>query len=210
MLRTVCVVLRIVSAIISIGPAIADEPQRQHADSDVLYQECVSKSQTGHYTDYDADRELKYQTNTNEFCLRQVQNILYLRDVEYRRQALSEAQTNGQRIIFVSMSILLFATFSGIILAGIQIISSYRLMSQGYRQLGTDSDLVIKYNSVALRSSIAGVTIFAISMLFFAFFIYVNNTIQETPLSFSTPPAQFPPAQNVPLSSVPTKASPSP
>jgi hypothetical protein len=171
-------------------------------NSDALYQSCVEKiADPTHLATSDFSREGPYYQAINGLCYQRVQSMLLLRDFEFRRQQFNNAQLDNQQLNRVAMVILLFATFSGIVLAGLQLLSSYRLMSQGYAKIGTDSDVVVKYNSVAIKSSIAGVTIFAISMLFFA--VYIRFTYQtqpselrELPLLNILPPDPTAPSQS--------------
>jgi hypothetical protein len=95
------------------------------------------------------------------------------------------------------MIILLFATTSGVVLAGIQMFVSYRLMSKGYEQFGVNTELVLKYNSIALRSSAVGVSIFAISMLFFAVLIFLNYQIHVVPIDTVTQPIHVGPSASM-------------
>jgi len=161
--------------------------------ADSLFQACVDKARQTF-----GGTQAQETFEATNVCYSQVAGQLTLRDYELRRQAFSTSQQEGLRINLVSMIVLLVATTSGIVLAALQMFWSFRLMSRGYEKLEANTEVLLKYNSVALRSSAVGVSIFAISMLFFAVFIFFNYQITVIPpTSYDTTPAY---SRSVPLS----------
>jgi len=144
----------------------AAEVQPPLTSSDQILQNCVDRAHTTIIRPADLAQQQNYENSIASACYSQTSSQLLLRDFEVRRQMFLASQQAGQGINYVAMIILLFATTSGVILSGLQIFTSYRLMSKGYEQAGINTELVMKYNSIALRSSAVGVSIFAISVLF--------------------------------------------
>lgn len=62
-------------------------------------------------------------------------------------------------------------TLSGVVLAGIQLVASYRLAAAGKGEFGRDNDLTVSKSSLSLRSSIVGLMILIVSFAFFLVFI---------------------------------------
>jgi hypothetical protein len=166
------------------GHPSGKENQPPSASSDSIFRTCLDKAhEATKMIPPDQTQQSTYDEIMLNTCYGQVRAQLILREFELRGQALSATQREGLRINLLSMIILLFATTSGILLSGLQMLVSFRLMLRGYQQIESNTELVLKYNAVALRSSAVGVTIFTVSMLFFAFFIYFNYQISAVPSS---------------------------
>jgi hypothetical protein len=159
--------------------------------SDSIFQSCIDRLSAINIAPNSPQQPTRTEQITAS-CYTQASGQLTLRDYELRRQAYANSQQEGQRINLVAVVILLFATTSGGILAGLQMLASFRLMTKGYEQMGVNSELVLKYNSIALRSSAVGVTIFAISMLFFGVYILYTFRINELPSEPSVAPRSIP------------------
>ncbi len=70
-------------------------------------------------------------------------------------------------------------TFSGVVLAGLQLLGSYRLAKLGRAAFGDGGEATITASSVAVKSSVVGVVILAISFAFFLVFVLDVYTIRE-------------------------------
>ena len=81
----------------------------------------------------------------------------------------------------VMLYMVVFITLSGVILAGLQLWASYRLASCGKGTLADGGDLTFKPDDVAVKSSVVGVIILAISLAFFS--IFVAQVYKITPLA---------------------------
>jgi hypothetical protein len=109
-----------------------------------------------------------------------------------------------QNNILLWMVVLL--TFSGVALAGLQLWASYRLATAGKGELASGGEVSLTPGSAAVKSSVIGVLILALSLAFFI--IYVREVYRITPLtggsvptpnSEGTQPSPSPsPAQDVP------------
>ncbi len=71
----------------------------------------------------------------------------------------------------IIMLMVVSITISGVILAGLQLLASYRLASLGKDVLSETSEVNLSFNRMAVRSSVVGVIILAISFAFFLVFV---------------------------------------
>jgi hypothetical protein len=96
----------------------------------------------------------------------------------------------------VMLYMVVFITLSGVILAGLQLWASYRLAVSGKGQLAEGGDLSIHPGNVAVKSSVVGVVILAISLAFFMIFVtdvYRITPASETAASPASAPSPPPP-----------------
>ncbi len=91
-------------------------------------------------------------------------------------------------------------TISGVVLAGLQLLGSYRLAKDGHGEFGGGGEASASVSSVAVKSSVVGVVILAISFAFFLVFVMDVYTIRDVsgsaPAAPAAPPAA-PPAHQV-------------
>src|SRR5262249_31173546 len=97
------------------------------ANSDSLFQDCLQRARALAIRATDSAE----QANLTRSCFIQISNQLALRDFEFKQQTFSIAQERSVRINLVTRAILLIATTLGIILSGLQLLWSFRLMSKG-------------------------------------------------------------------------------
>jgi hypothetical protein len=62
-------------------------------------------------------------------------------------------------------------TVSGVILAAVQLWATYRLAAQGKQSIGIDSTVTIEAKRLAVQSSVVGVIILALSLVFFTVYV---------------------------------------
>jgi hypothetical protein len=70
-----------------------------------------------------------------------------------------------------------FITISGILLSGLQLLTSYRL-ALAKKPDNTKGELIVQSNRLTLRSSVVGLFILALSLLFFIIYVYGVYTIK--------------------------------
>jgi hypothetical protein len=70
-------------------------------------------------------------------------------------------------------------TISGVLLAGLQLMASYKLAISGRQQFGDSSDLLLQHDKITLKSSVTGLFILVISFAFFIIFVFEVYTIKE-------------------------------
>lgn len=145
------------------------------ANSDSLFQDCLQRARALAIRAADSAE----QASLTRSCFIQISNQLSLRDLEFKQQTVSIAQEQSLRINLMTRAILLIAATLGMVLSGLQLLWSFRLMSKGYEQIGTDTQLVLRFNSIAFRSSVVGVIVFAIAMLCLALLIFHAFRVSE-------------------------------
>jgi hypothetical protein len=108
----------------------------------------------------------------------------------------------NENIVLLYMVVLL--TISGVVLAGLQLLASYRLALAGRGELaGGGSEIAYSATSVSFKSSVIGLTILALSFAFFLVFIVYVYDLREIGADGASRPAA--PAQQQPT---PTRLMP--
>jgi hypothetical protein len=153
----------------------------------------------------------------------------YLCDKIHSQRLLYEEQViRNENIVFqryentIIMFMVVSITVSGVILAGLQLLASYKLASSGKASFGESGELNISSNALAVKSSVVGVIILGISFAFFLVFVMyvytfttdsVNNernpyATQESATQVPSPETNAGPIENV-GKVVPAQPSPS-
>ncbi len=123
-----------------------------------------------------------------------------------REQIIRNAGFADQRYENCVLLLMVVAiTISGVVLAGLQLLGSYRLAKNGHGEFGGGGEASVSVHSVAVKSSVVGVLILAISFAFFLVFVVDVYTIRDVGGTASSAPAG-PPAHQ--LSSGPTQPYP--
>lgn len=105
-------------------------------------------------------------------------NDFAVRELTYRQQ---------YRTNHVLMWLVVGVAISGVLLAGVQLLTSYRLASALNLLPTSDSEIILRHNQVALKSSVTGLVILLISFAFFLIFVlYIYRF--EKPEHQSGPP----------------------
>ena len=112
----------------------------------------------------------------------------YLCDNITGRKLLYEEQViRNENFVFqryentIIMLMVVSITVSGVILAGLQLLASYKLASIGKGSIDERSEVNFSFNSMAVKSSVVGVVILGISFAFFLVFVLYVYTF--TPVS---------------------------
>jgi hypothetical protein len=132
-------------------------------------------------------------------------SVYYLCDAMTSRKLLYEEQViRNENFVFqryentIIMLMVVSITISGVILAGLQLFASYKLAAVGKGVFEATGEVNITSHNMAVKSSVVGVVILAISFAFFLVFVLYVYTF--TPVANSGTPA---------ASSSPQAASPS-
>jgi hypothetical protein len=117
-------------------------------------------------------------------------SVYYLCDAMTSRKLLYEEQViRNENFVFqryentIIMLMVVSITISGVILAGLQLFASYKLASVGKATFADAGEVTIDSHSLAVKSSVVGVIILAISFAFFLVFVLYVYTF--TPVSNS-------------------------
>lgn len=112
---------------------------------------------------------------STQICYSLLREQGLLKDISVR--ALSYEQQYRANGILLWMVVCI--TVSGVVLAGLQLLASYRLAMLTGSALGADSQLTLARNQVALKSSITGLSIMLLSFAFFLVFVRYVYKIDE-------------------------------
>jgi hypothetical protein len=111
-----------------------------------------------------------------KLCGEQIYNIDALNDFTIRREKFTQQELDERVILFLVVAI----TLSGVFLAGLQLLASYRLASRRRLKFTEDSTLSLEHDKVSLRSSVTGLMILIVSLGFFIIYVKWVYTIRET------------------------------
>lgn len=114
----------------------------------------------------------------------------------------------SENIVLMVMVVLI--TLSGVVLAALQLLASYKLASLGKGSLSDGGEVNLTVSNLAVKSSVVGVTILAISFAFFLVFVLYVYTIKtdgsNSVVGAPPPPPNAAPAQ--PFMTPPVSAPP--
>jgi hypothetical protein len=136
----------------------------------------------------------------NLFCYNSIGSQLRIDSDRIRLDAF--VFQRNENIVLLYMVVLL--TISGVVLAGMQLLASYRLALAGRGELaGGASEIAYSATSVSFKSSVIGLTMLAMSFAFFLVFIVYVYDMREISSDGTSRPAA--PAQQQPT---PTRLMP--
>lgn len=111
----------------------------------------------------------------SDLCYKAVYNETLINDFAIRRNLYME-QPYLDRVLLWTV---VFITISGVILSAMQLITSYKLTVLGKLPADASSNLIIEKDKITLQSSVVGLFILTISLVFFVIFVYGVYTIKE-------------------------------
>lgn len=103
-----------------------------------------------------------------------------LKDFSYRREKFDQ-QVHDDNIMLWMVVII---TIIGVILAGLQLYTSYMLAMAGKVKGSQDSSVTIEAGKIAVKSSITGLLILAMSFAFFCVFVVEVYTFKEDKVDY--------------------------
>ncbi|MEA3022441.1 MAG: hypothetical protein QOK01_1293 [Alphaproteobacteria bacterium] len=108
----------------------------------------------------------------NGFCYDTIGSQLKIDQEKIRRDNFLFQR--NENVVLLYMVVLI--TISGVVLAGVQLLASYKLAVLGRGELAGGSEINYSANSISFKSSVIGLTILAMSFAFFlVFVIYVYD-----------------------------------
>jgi hypothetical protein len=116
-------------------------------------------------------------------CGEQIYDIDALNDFAIRKQKFTQQELDERVILFLVVAI----TLSGVCLAGLQLLASYKLASRRRVNFTEDSTLSLEHDKVSLRSSVTGLMILVVSLGFFIIYVKWVYAIRE--VGIEPPPA---------------------
>jgi hypothetical protein len=100
-------------------------------------------------------------------CAHEVYSLDSLVDFDIRREKLRKQEMDERIMLWMVVSV----TMSGVVLAGLQLLASYRLASAGLGGSPEAGELSLETNKLAIKSSVTGLFILAFSLAFFVFYV---------------------------------------
>lgn len=115
--------------------------------------------------------------NVEQFCWRMLTDQAQVQRTHATARIYEDQIFQNHLMLYM----VVFITLSGVILAGVQLWTSYKLAELGKGATDDGSDFTFKPGDIAVKSSVVGVAILAISLAFFS--IFVTEVYKLTPLS---------------------------
>ena len=123
-------------------------------------------------------------------CGEQIYNIDALNDFAIRKEKFTQQELDERVILFLVVAI----TLSGVCLAALQLLASYKLASRQRAKFIEDSTLSLEHDKVSLRSSVTGLMILVVSLGFFIIYVKWVYTVREVGIEAPPPMHQDMPA----------------
>ncbi len=108
-------------------------------------------------------------------CGNEAFNALYLEDFRIRKEKFVRQYLDERVTLWMVVAI----TLSGVLLAAVQLVMSFRLALRGRAAFGQDNELALESGKISLRSSITGAVILALSFAFFMVYVIWIYSIRE-------------------------------
>ena len=123
--------------------------------------------------------DLQILGNIHSFCYSEAAEEDVLSEFSIRRLAY----LSQQRELPVLMWLVVAITLSGVALSGLQLLAAYQLALAGKESLqqGQGGELGLEKGKLSLRSSVTGLLMLLISLLFFYVFVNEVYLVKETP-----------------------------
>jgi hypothetical protein len=176
-LLTALVVALLLYLIVTL-PAARD---RTASADDKVISHCIDAygvTTNGHTTDVEALNKL------NGFCFSTARNQLLVDEENIRKDNFVFQRYENIILLFIVVTL----TLSGVILAGLQLLASYKLAVIGRGELSGGAEVSYSKDAVSFKSSVVGLAILFISFAFFMVFVLEVYTLKETTTSAASVP----------------------
>jgi hypothetical protein len=108
-------------------------------------------------------------------CNQQIYELLNNDDFSIRREKYRQQELHER----VNLWLVVCITLSGLIFSGIQLFISYKLASSGKEGWSNNTEFAIEQGKMSFRSSITGLVILALSLIFFVVYVKWIYSVQE-------------------------------
>ncbi len=174
-LALVGAVVTVLGAVLSRNTAVVAQPLKVKDYTRAL-QDCEDNANRSMNTVRD-DFETFRQIWTT--CGNQIYLVDLMEDFDIRREKLIRQELDERVILWMVVGI----TMSGVFLAGLQLLASYRLAVAGTGKLGDTSNIAVETgkdtHKITVQSSVTGLMILVVSLAFFIVYVKWIYTIQE-------------------------------
>lgn len=148
-------------------------------NSPLSMSDCIKKTLS--FAETNGRGRISDATEVSRLCYSIIREDGLLSDFNIRREIYKQQYAQSNILLYM----VIFITISGVLMAGFQLIMSYRL-SGHYRQTAApETELIFKQDRLALRSSIVGLFILAFSLAFFIIFVRFVYKLEECDVSVS-------------------------
>lgn len=131
------------------------------------------------------DVSLSDYEKVSEFCGHETYALEKLVAIDVSTETFHRQMFDTRLILFMVVVI----TLSGVGLATVQLLASYKLASAGHGEaFGAQSEISLERNKVSLKSSVTGLIILVVSLAFFI--VYVKWVYPITPVNMDSSPSQ--------------------
>jgi hypothetical protein len=164
-------------------PAARD---RSVSGEDKVISRCIDAHRSvtsSQLTDIDALSRL------NNFCYDTARSQLLVDEENIRKDNFVFQRYENMILLFVVVSL----TLSGVILAGLQLLASYKLAVAGRGELAGGAEVSYSKDTVSFKSSVVGLAILFISFAFFMVFVLEVYTLKESTASTPSVPGMSEP-----------------
>ena len=120
---------------------------------------------------------LEFGAQANSLCYDQARSGGLLRELDIRRTAFEDQAYHSFIILWLVVAI----TLSGVGLAGAQLWMSFELALQGRAVDETEGEISVERGKIVVRSSVTGLLILTISLVFFLVYAIYIFQIEELP-----------------------------
>lgn len=110
-----------------------------------------------------------------DLCYKNAYNQLIINDFFIRRKIYTDQSYLDVVLLWMVVAL----TCSGVLLSGVQLLTSYALASASKGAMPDSSEMSIEKGKLTLNSSIIGLFILALSLAFFIIYVYGVYTIKE-------------------------------
>jgi hypothetical protein len=134
--------------------------------------------------------DLGVMSNLLSYCYSHIVGQGALDEIAIRRSKFLKQNHEDEVLLWMVVSL----TLSGVILAGLQLIASYKLALIGKAEFAQSGEMSLERSKISVKSSVTGLLILTISFAFFMVYIIWVYTIKEQKIV--SPLANSPTAQN--------------
>jgi hypothetical protein len=142
--------------------------------------------------------DLQFLAHISDFCYGQVRGEDLLGDFYIRKRSFVQQQSDTGVLLWMVVAI----TISGVLLAGFQLLAAFRLANAGRGDFTQGGELSLDQKSISLKSSVTGVTILTISLVFFITYvkwIYPIRTQMDPEVAATNANAPMAMSSNIPI-----------
>jgi hypothetical protein len=170
------------------------DPPRESFHDCVVEIQALSKLQINSLGDY---------VSLYNLCNDQIFRTFQYNDFAVRREKFVRQELDER----VNLWLVVIITISGVVLAAIQLVMSYKIAVSGKEHWDTDAAFAVKQGEISFKSSVTGLAILALSLAFFVVYVGWIYPNKEVGASLGAP-VPFTNDQQLPSGGLGTGSSP--